>query len=961
MRFDMKKVAIATTVLVAAATLAAQGQRVPAPTDYGQFESLGPGGGLSPDGAWTAYAINRSNRDNELRISKVGDGTTTAIAFGSQPVFTADSKWAAYRIGMSESAEEKLRNEKKPVHSKAGLLDLQLGEKTVVDDIESFAFNAAGSYVAMRRYPPEPEKKPTDPPPPADGDDPKGATLVVRQLSTGRDTTFGNVSEFAWQDKGRLLAVAIATEDKTGNGIQLFDPESGALRVLDSSAAIYSGLAWRKESTDLAVLRSKRDDSHDAPTYVALAWTHLGESSEARRTYDPGADASFPAGMRVVPFRRPSWSDDGRVVFLGVARWFAATAAPTRTTSNGGDEHSADTPQGAQEAVEPAGVDVWHWRDVDVMPKQKVGAKADRERSLLAAWHVDGNRFVQLGADLTEQVTPVKHQPFAYAANWTAFAMERSIGRPSADLYLVDLASGSRTKIKDHVNDRDARVSPGGTYILYLENDHFWTINTSTRAIVNITRTAPTSFVDRESDETITQKPDFGIAGWTKDDQSVLLYDKFDIWQVAADGSRAVRLTDGAADQVRYRYVRLNPDEESIDPASPIYVSAFGIWSKKQGYARVRISEPSPRAERLVWLDKSVSRLSKAKNADVFQYAVESFEEPPVVLVGDGGLSSAKPAAKTNAFFDQFTWGHTETIEYRPDRGRPAASTQARSASSGPGERLQATVYYPAGYEAGKRYPMIVYIYERLSDGVHRWNAPSERDYYNVAAWTTLGYVVLEPDITFRPREPGLSVVECVTPAVRKVVQMGVADPARVGVIGHSWGGFDTTFLATHTDVFAAAVAGAPITDLVSNYGNHHWSSGIAETDHIETGQQRMEVPLWEDLQAYIRNSAVFNAQNMKTPLLIEVGDADGTVFWHQGIELYNIARRAKKNVVLLAYAGEDHGLRKKPNQIDYHRRIVEWFGYYLKGDAAPTWITDGVRYIDRERELKELKAKSKK
>src|SRR5262249_7122261 len=161
------------------------------------------------------------------------------------------------------------------------------------DDIESFAFNAAGSYVAMRRYPPELEKKPGETPPAADADEPKGATLVVRHLSTGRDTTFGNVGEFAWQDKGKLLAVTIATEDRTGNGIQLFDPENGALRVLDSSPSTYDGIAWRKDADDLAVLRSKRDDSRDGPTHVAIAWTHLGQSSEARHAYDPGADGTF--------------------------------------------------------------------------------------------------------------------------------------------------------------------------------------------------------------------------------------------------------------------------------------------------------------------------------------------------------------------------------------------------------------------------------------------------------------------------------------------------------------------------------------------------------------------------------------------------------------------------------------------------------------------------------------------
>ncbi len=188
---------------------------------------------------------------------------------------------------------------------------------------------------------------------------------------------------------------------------------------------------------------------------------------------------------------------------------------------------------------------------------------------------------------------------------------------------------------------------------------------------------------------------------------------------------------------------------------------------------------------------------------------------------------------------------------------------------------------------------MVVYMYERLSDNVHAFSVPSERDYYNAAAFTTRGYVYLQPDIVFRPREPGLSVVESVVPAVQRVVQMGLADPAKVGIVGHSWGGFDSVYLATHTETFAAAVAGAPITDLVSNYGNHHWSSGIAETDHIETGQQRMQVPLYEDLQAYIRNSAVYKAHTMTTPLLVEVGDNDGTVHWHQGVELYNIARRA--------------------------------------------------------------------
>jgi dipeptidyl aminopeptidase/acylaminoacyl peptidase len=401
------------------------------------------------------------------------------------------------------------------------------------------------------------------------------------------------------------------------------------------------------------------------------------------------------------------------------------------------------------------------------------------------------------------------------------------------------------------------------------------------------------------------------------------------------------RLTDGAAEQVRYRYTDLDSDEDAIDRSKPIYLSVFATWTKKSGYARLMPDAQNP--ERLVWLDRSVDRLAKAKNADVYAYVAQGFDDSPDAFVAGADLKQPKQVTSTNAFQSSFAWGRTELIDYKSERGA----------------HLQGALRYPAAYERGRKYPMIVYVYEKRSDALHQYSAPSEREYYNISTFTSAGYFVLEPDIIFRPRDPGLSVIECVRPAVAAVAQMGIIDPKKVGVVGHSWGGFDAAYLATHSDVFAAAVAGAPITDLVSNYGNHHWGPGIAETDHIETGQQRMQVPLWEDLTAYTRNSAVFGLQNMTTPLLIEVGDADGTVFWHQGVELYNVARRAKKDVVLLVYGGEDHGLRQKANQIDYHHRIMEWFGHYLKGDSAAGWITNGVTYLDKERNNNRLKSKT--
>jgi dienelactone hydrolase len=944
--------------------------------DYGQWETLasaGARGGFSPDGHWLVYAINRSNRDNELRVVNLADGTTKILAFGAQPSYSADSKWLGFSIVPSEAEQEKLRGEQKPVQNKLGLLNLATGEVLTIDGIDSFAFSSDGSYLAMRRYaaarPSTPATSaargggPRGAAGPDVSEEAPGATLIVRQLARGRDTTFGNVSQFAWQDAERshLLAMAISAESKTGNGVQLFDAETTVLRVLDSSASTYTDIAWRKDAADLAILRAKIDDRKEASTYVVLAWTGLGKA-ERLRSFDPTADSAFPEGLRTVSFRRLSWSDDGNVLFFGIAKWDDKIGAAGRGARGGGtgqetmQEARGGRGASAAPSEEPAGVQVWHWTDVIVQPKQRVDAAANRRRNMLAAWHIDSGKFVQLGQDpVNEQVTPIPHSNLAYVAEWSKYAMNRTIGRPGADLYLIDVTTGARTKVRDNIDESYVQAGPSGKFLLFLQDDHYWTVNLATRAAVNITKSVPTSFINRESDQTVKQKPPFGRAGWTKDDAAVLLYDKYDLWQVASDGSKAERLTNGAVDKVRHRLVRFDAaggggrggrefgppaPTQWIDLSQPIYLSLFGEWTKKSGYGRL---QPQTPVTRLVWLDKSVGSLAKAEDADVYGYTIQDYDDSPDIFVGGPDLKDAKQVTATNPFQSKFAWGRSELVDYQSDQGR----------------RLQGALFYPAGYEPDRKYPMIVYMYELLSQGVHNYVAPSDRSYYNISVFTSLGYFVFEPDIVFTARQPGMSVVWCVVPGVKKVLERGIIDPKRVGCVGHSWGGFDAAFLAANTNgIFAAAVAGAPLTDLVSMYGDHHWGPGIAETDHIETGQERMEVPLWEDLTDYVKNSAIFNVYKMTVPLLLEEGDADGTVFWHQSVEMYNIARRAGKNVVFLVYDGEDHGLRQKKNQIDYQHRILAWFGHYLKGEPAETWITNGQSFLDREAEVKRWTAK---
>ncbi|MDE2871946.1 MAG: prolyl oligopeptidase family serine peptidase [Gemmatimonadota bacterium] len=318
----------------------------------------------------------------------------------------------------------------------------------------------------------------------------------------------------------------------------------------------------------------------------------------------------------------------------------------------------------------------------------------------------------------------------------------------------------------------------------------------------------------------------------------------------------------------------------------------------------------------------------------------ERFDDSPDYFVTDGYFRDTRQVTNTNPFQDDYAWGRTELIDYENEWGR----------------RLQGSLTYPAVYEEGRQYPMIVYHYELLSQGLHRYIVPDETSYYNVQAWSQDGYFVLQPDIVYRDRRPGQSNVETLRPAVAAAVATGMIDPGRVGLIGHSWGGYQTTFFVTQDDLFAAAVAGAPLTNLMSMYLSFYWNSGGTDARIFEISQGRMQVPWWEDWDAYHANSPVHHIRNMNTPLLMMFGSEDGAVEFNQGVEFYNAARRAGKDMVLLVYDGENHGLREEPNQKDYRNRIMQWFAHYLKGEPAPDWITKGLSYIEQQDGLKKKK-----
>ena len=893
-------------VAIAAPALA-QTKPLVTPKDYGKWELLG-GSRLSPRGDWLAFTVNRVDEENQLRIRGGARDTTISVAFASAPAFTPDGKWVVYTVGVSPKERERLTKEKKPIRNSVEIRNLTTGQTIPVAEITAWTISPDGRFVAMTRYSAEGKRT---------------SEVLVHDLANGTRLSFSNVGEQAWADAGSTLALTIDTEGGVGNGVQLYDAVTGTVRALESSESQYRGLAWRPRSTDLAVLRTRVEKEFKDTAHVLIAWSNVRDGEPVRVQLDPaspGGSIRVPGGMRIADYRRPSWSADGRLIYFGMR-----PRVPVADALKKGDEKVSD-------------VEIWHPNDVRMLPQQKLQEAADLRRTFLTAWSPRDGKVTQIGSDLFETAIALDGGRYATESDRKPYAWGQKFGRFDQDVYVVDLTTGQRTKVLEKVRHYYG-ANPKGDKLAWGDGKDYWIVDLPSGKRTNLTATLTASkradFVDRDDDHPNNVPPMLSPAGWAKDGNTFLLNDAYDVWAVALDGSGGRKLTDGAKDGVVHRLVNMAPftapaEDRAFDLSKPQLFSLTGKKTKQSGYAR---RSASGAMERLVFADAAYGALSKADSAVVYAFTRQRYDESPNVYVG-AELVSAKKMSETNAFQKDYAWGKVEIFDYKSTIGVP----------------LQALLYYPANYDPSKKYPLIVYTYELLTQGLHRYIAPRETDYYNTTAWTQQGYFVMMPDIVFRPREPGLGTLYSVEAAVKNVIGRGLVDPAKVGHIGHSQGGYEAAYLGTHSNMFATTVSGSGITDMISFAGQLHWQGGTAEFDHWETGQFRMQVPPWEDMKAMLDNSPLNKVHLMPAKsMLLEVGSEDGVVDSRQGSLFYNYARRAGKHVVMLMYPGEGHGLSKKENQIDYHRRINQWFDHYLKGNPPAKWITDGQSALDRK------------
>ena len=573
------------------------------PDDYDQWESLG-NGILSPSGNWLAVLINRVSDEGELRIHRTDTDSLVVVPFATRPAFSSDGTWLAYAIEMSPEEQDAAQKADEPVHNSMGLLNLSTGDQETINHIESFSFSDDGAYLAIQRY--KPEDKESD-----------GVDVVIRTMATGSVMSFGNVSEFAWQDEGHLLALTTDADGQVGNGVSVFDPSSGQRRSRETDAATYRSLSWREESADLAVLKTFDDEEYEDTAHVALAWRDLDQDDPDSFELDPRTNNAFPNSMRMVEFRTPSWSEDSSTLFVGIQDRRPATES---------EEDAEEESEGDEEDdLDPAGVEIWHSLDLDPVPQQRVREQQLRRVNFLSAWSLDQNNFVQLGDDLTELTSMVEGGSYIVGRDESPYDTDAMFRQQFFDLYAIDVATGDKTLIEDRLTLQFG-ATPNGRYVVWFEGEAYYSYNLSSGEKQNITENVTTQFVNLDLTPTREQMPPFGIAGFLESEDAILLNDKWDVWEVNLDGSGGRALTFGSDESIRYRLVDLDPDADEYSPDAPLYYSTYGEWTKQAGYARARAGDDP---EMLLWEDRSIGRLQKAENADVYVLRQERVNDSP--------------------------------------------------------------------------------------------------------------------------------------------------------------------------------------------------------------------------------------------------------------------------------------------------------------------------------------------
>ncbi len=908
---------------------------------------------ISDDGKYIAYTVTPQEGDGHLYIKKKDGSNVAEIARGYNANITDNSRFLICRIkpffkDTREAKIKKKRPEEMPKDSLA-VVDLNSGKITKVAQVKSFKIadeqaNFLAYHLEKKPATPAPRTGQTDstvksttpvaPPTPRTATEPfeEGTDLVVHHLLTGDTVVYNLVSEYFFNKKGNILL--LETTKKTGDA--KVKPQVIKVDLLNKKSAVVltgfndaKGYRMDELGNQLAFIAERDSSAKSLQKFYKLFYHKNGADSAVllvqKNTSGMPDNYTLSENAQAISF-----SKSGSRLFFGTA-----PILPVKDTL---------TPD-----FERVSVDVWHYKDDYLQPLQLRNLQQELNKAYLARFDFDRGSVVQIGGQAFRNIIQTNEGDgavFYGVADEGKRIASQWQGASFSDIYAINPLTGSKQLILANIKGNTYPSTTGKFLVVYDEvKKKYSAYNSESQKMASIAADIKMPLYDVEND--VPDDPNaYGLAGWIENDESLLIYDQFDIWQIDPLGIKSsINITGGLGrkNNLVLRNITLDREARFIKKDQTLLFNVFNQKNKGSGLKTHVMGTLFEINASNATLPTRISAVSKAKDAAVISFGTETFQRSSNIAVIDWRANSILQDVQNAASLHQpnpqqanYKWGTAELFTWKAYTGKIA----------------EGIVYKPEDFDPKKKYPMIAYFYERSSDGLYGYNAPAPTpSRLNIPFFVSRGYIVFVPDIWYKTGYPGQGAYDYIVSGTRALVAKGYVDSTKLGLQGQSWGGYQIAHLITRTNLYAAAWAGAPVANMTSAYGGIRWGTGLNRQFQYEKTQSRIGATLWEKPNLYIENSPLFHFPKVKTPVVIMHNDADGAVPWYQGIEMFTALRRLGKPVWMLNYNNEDHNLVERRNRKDIQIREQQFFDYLLKGDKPAKWIADGVPAILKGRD----------
>ncbi|MGF7026276.1 MULTISPECIES: S9 family peptidase [Sphingobacterium] len=745
------------------------------------------------------------------------------------------------------------------------------------------------------------------------------ATLALYDLNSGDSVQFSSVDQYEWNKNGSKIVFSKKTDSKDSlskeSGVYLYEIATKKLKKISNGKGNYKNFKFDESGNQLAYLGDLSNEKALLKNYNLYYYSNGIDTAQYLATKTSNG---IPKNWAVSGDGDIRFSKNGEKLFFGIA-----PIPRVKDTTLVDFEH--------------AKVDVWNWQDDYLQPMQLVNLKKDLARNFLAVTYPKYNRNI---IPLTDQtfnstaLTPDGNEEYILArTDFGKRIASQWEGRTRDDIYLVSTKTGNKELILSDFSG-NAILSPDAKYIVYFDQDkgtwNSYQVSSKKKTVLN--DGIPASFADEENDMP-TSAQGYGMAAWSPDFKGIYVNSRYDIWYFNLDGSSKSILTNGygAASQTTFRYLPLKREEDreqatTLDYKKGGFLTSFDNKTKESGFYQFKGQHSDPKS--LLVEAKAFKNISSSADQQTILYSKEDYMNSPNIYTNTIKFKDELQLSNINPQQANYNWGTAELVHWTTPEGNQA----------------EGILYKPENFDPAKKYPIIAYFYEKLSDGLYTYQPPAPTpSRLNIPYFVSNEYLVFAPNISYKTGHPGQSAEEYINSGMKYLAQNAWVDSTKMGIQGQSWGGYQVAHLITRTNMYAAAWTGAPVVNMTSAYGGIRWQTGMSRQFQYEHTQSRIGKTLWEAPELYIENSPLFHLDKVKTPVVIMANDNDGAVPWYQGIEMFTALRRLNKPVWMLNYNGDEHNLILRQNRKDIQIREQQFFDHFLKGAPAPAWMKKGV------------------